>query len=223
MLERSGFRTRIALDGESGLVEIRTTAPDLVLLDIAMPEMDGWQVLGALKEDPRLANIPVVVISVADEAAEGLALGAVDWLTKPVSAEALTAAAGRICRVHAEPRVLVFSDQIDVIEPVGDTLDDLGISCLFFESPDNLPDLQTFGPDILMIDLSSRFGRPEVLERLKSQSNWMEMKVVLLASPSDDTGTGQEPRIDPALPPDDLLREVSRFVRPHRGGDAAAA
>ena len=86
-----------------------------------------------------------------------------------------------------------------------------------------LPDLQTFGPDILMIDLSSRFGRPEVLERLKSQSNWMEMKVVLLASPSDDTGTGQEPRIDPALPPDDLLREVSKFVRPPRSGDAAAA
>ena len=116
-----------------------------------------------------------------------------------------------------------------MIEPVGDTLDDLGISCLFFESPDNLPDLQTFGPDILMIDISSRFGSPEVLERLKSQSNWMEMKVVLLASPSDDTGIGTgtgigpEPRIDPALPPGDLLREVSKFVRLQRNGDAAAA
>lgn len=223
VLERSGFRTRVAQDGESGLAEVRTTVPDLILLDIAMPEMDGWQVLGALKEDPRLANIPVVIVSVTDEAAQGLALGAVDWLTKPVSAEALTSAAARISRVHAEPRVLVFSDQIDVIEPVGDTLDDLGISCLFFESPDNLPDLQTFGPDILMIDISSRFGRPEVLERLKSQSNWMEMKVVLLASPSEDGGSGPEPRIDPALPPDDLLREVSKFVRPQRSDDAAAA
>ena len=223
VLERSGYRTRIALNGESGLAEIRAVKPDLVLLDIAMPEMDGWQVLGALKSDPDLMDVPVVIISVTDDAARGLALGAVDWLTKPVSAEALTAAASRVCAGRAEPRVLVFSDQVDVIEPVGDTLDDLGISCLFFESPDHLPDLQTFGPDVLMIDLSSRFGRPEVLERLKSQSNWMEMKVVLLASPGEDAGSGQEPRIDPALPPDDLLREMSKFVRPGRASDAAAA
>ena len=223
VLERSGYRTRTALDGQAGLSEIRQSLPDLVLLDIAMPEMDGWQVLKAMKADAVLSGIPVVVISVTDDADRGFALGAVDWLTKPVSAEALTASAARICRGNAESRVLVFSDQIDVIEPVGDTLDDLGISCLFFESPDNLPDLQTFGPDILMIDLSSRFGQLEVLDRLKAQSNWMDMKIVLLASPSLDTGDTHGPRIDPALPPDDLLREMSKFVRPARPGDSAVA
>lgn len=222
VLGRSGYQTRAASNGSDGLDMIREARPDLVLLDIAMPEMDGWSVLAALKAEPELIDIPVVVVSVTDNAERGLALGAVDWLIKPVSAEALTETAGRLRRGTSNPRVLVFSDQIDVIEPVGDTLDDLGITCLFFESPDHLPDLQTFGPNVLMIDLSSRFGTPEVLDRLKAQSQWTEMQVVLLAGPAEADGvTG--PRIDPALPADDLQREIAKLVGHGQGASVAAA
>ncbi len=215
VLGRSGYRTRAAANGSDGLQIISETLPDLVLLDIAMPEMDGWDVLARMKAEPELVDIPVVVVSVTDSAERGLALGAVDWLIKPVSPEALTAAAGRLRRGARDPRVLVFSDQVDVIEPIGDTLDDLGITCLFFESPDHLPDLQTFGPNVLMIDLGSQFGKPEVLDRLKAQSHWAEMKVVLLAGPTDRADQ-QGPRIDPGLPPDDLLREITKIVAPAR-------
>lgn len=222
VLGRSGYRTRAASNGGDGLEMIRDARPDLVLLDIAMPEMDGWSVLTALKAEPELADIPVVVVSVTDNAERGMALGAVDWLIKPVSAEALTATAGRLRRGASDPRVLVFSDQIDVIEPVGDTLDDLGITCLFFESPDNLPDLQTFGPDVLMIDLSSPFGTPDVLDRLKAQSQWSDMQVVLLAGPAEADGHAGA-RIDPGLPPDDLQREIAKLVVRGRRASVAAA
>ncbi|MDF1719558.1 MAG: ATP-binding protein [Minwuia sp.] len=222
VLERSGYRTRMATDGDAGLAVIRALLPDLVVLDIAMPGMDGWDVMAALKAEPELAEIPVVVASVNDQAERGLALGAVDWLIKPVSAEALTETAARLRRNTGFPRVLVFSDQIDVIEPVSDTLDDMGITCLFFESPDHLPDLQTFGPDVLMIDLNSCFGNPDVLDRLKAQSQWSEMRVVLLAAPAD-TGHELRPSIDPRLPPEDLLREIEKFVTPARKAVVAAA
>jgi signal transduction histidine kinase len=78
-----------ARDGQSGLEAIRRDRPSAVLLDIRMPGLDGWEVLRELKQDPRTAHIPVVVVSIVDERARGAALGAAGYLVKPVSREDL--------------------------------------------------------------------------------------------------------------------------------------
>ena len=90
IVTRHGLRVLTAGSGEEGLRLIREVRPDIVLLDVLMPRMDGWSVLTSLKSDPELAEIPVMVVSVTDERDLGYALGAVEYLVKPVSPERLS-------------------------------------------------------------------------------------------------------------------------------------
>jgi len=90
-LSREGFRVEEAPDGDTALRRARTARPDVITLDVLMPGMDGWAVLTALKADPELSGIPVVMLSVVDEKHIGFALGASDFLTKPIERERLVA------------------------------------------------------------------------------------------------------------------------------------
>ncbi len=83
-LEREGFAVRTASDGRIGIELARTLHPRAILLDVMMPQMDGWSVLGALKADPELATIPVVMVTFVNEPGLGEALGAADTVLKPV-------------------------------------------------------------------------------------------------------------------------------------------
>ncbi|MEI7553869.1 response regulator [Candidatus Chlorohelix sp.] len=81
-----GFEVISAKDGKEGLDKIRSEFPDLVILDVMMPEMDGWQVLRELEKEPETAGIPVIMLTAkaADEDyIYGLEEGAVEYLTKP--------------------------------------------------------------------------------------------------------------------------------------------
>ncbi len=83
-LQRAGYHVAVAATGEQGLAAARTGDPEAILLDIDLPGIDGWQVLAELKRDERLRHIPVLIVSVNDDTAIGLALGAVDYFVKPV-------------------------------------------------------------------------------------------------------------------------------------------
>ncbi len=83
-LQRAGYQVTVAVTGEQGLATARTCDPEAILLDIDLPGIDGWQVLSDLKHDDRLQHVPVLIISVHDDAEIGLALGAVDYFVKPV-------------------------------------------------------------------------------------------------------------------------------------------
>jgi signal transduction histidine kinase/CheY-like chemotaxis protein len=83
-LRREGFAVRTAADGEKGLRMAREFRPTAVLLDVMMPRMDGWSVLSALKADPELAQIPVLMVTIVQEKGLAFSLGASDYLTKPI-------------------------------------------------------------------------------------------------------------------------------------------
>ncbi len=83
-LEHEGFAVRTAADGHAGLELARQLRPRAILLDVMMPQMDGWSVLSALKADPELAPIPVVMASFVNEPALASALGAADYVLKPL-------------------------------------------------------------------------------------------------------------------------------------------
>ena len=96
MIHRQGYRALAAVDGESGLQLAREHRPTGILLDVALPAMDGWTVLDKLKADDTTRAIPVHFISATDSSTHGLERGAVGFLTKPVSRESIGTALERL-------------------------------------------------------------------------------------------------------------------------------
>src|SRR5215210_2345440 len=85
-LEGDGFEVISAANGKEGLEKIKSDSPDLVVLDVMMPEMDGWEVLRRIEQDPNIAGLPVIMLTAkaADEDyIHGLEEGAVEYITKP--------------------------------------------------------------------------------------------------------------------------------------------
>jgi PAS domain S-box-containing protein len=109
-LRRAGFRVIEAADGRAGLEAARATKPDVITLDVLMPQMDGWTVLKELKSDPELADIPVIMATITDERNLGIALGASEYLTKPIDRDRLAAVLARYSRSEGPRRVLVVED-----------------------------------------------------------------------------------------------------------------
>jgi len=95
-LDGTAIRVLRARDGAEALELIRQTLPAAVVLDIRLPKLDGWQVLTELKADPATAAIPVVIVSVVDDRPRGLALGAAEYLLKPIGREELVDALRRV-------------------------------------------------------------------------------------------------------------------------------
>ncbi|MEG4028922.1 MULTISPECIES: response regulator [unclassified Microcoleus] len=90
-LSRQGLHIEVAGSGEQALRLAKQLRPDAITLDVIMPGMDGWAVLSALKADPDLAEIPVILLSFVGNKSLGFALGASDYLTKPVDGKRLAA------------------------------------------------------------------------------------------------------------------------------------
>ena len=112
-LQREGYRVQGIRDGDEGLQTIRREVPDLVLLDLMLPGLDGLQVCRRLKEDSATRNIPIIIVSAKGEESDvvaGLEMGADDYVTKPFSPRELLA------RVRA---VLRRSQPEDVAEQSG--------------------------------------------------------------------------------------------------------
>ncbi|GAB1391744.1 MAG: hypothetical protein AMXMBFR78_35660 [Rubrivivax sp.] len=88
VLEREGFAVRAVLDGEAALRELRADAPDLLVLDLMLPRMNGFEVLKAVKSDPALAAVPVIVLTAKGQAQDRRMveeIGAEGFMTKPFS------------------------------------------------------------------------------------------------------------------------------------------
>ena len=86
---REGYQLFTAGTGEEGLNLAREKRPDLITLEVVMPGIDGWTVLKSLKADPQLSGIPVVMLSISDDRDRGMAMGAADYLVKPVDRDRL--------------------------------------------------------------------------------------------------------------------------------------
>ena len=101
-LDGAGVQTVLARDGAEGIAAVRRHHPAAVVLDIRLPGMDGWGVLEALKADPATAAAPVVVVTILDERAQALALGAAEYLVKPVGREDVLGALRRVGALPAD-------------------------------------------------------------------------------------------------------------------------
>ncbi len=94
LLEKNGFDTLVADSGEDGIRQATSSRPDLILMDVVMPGMNGFQATRKLTQDPRTSTIPVIMITTKDQETDklwGMRQGAVEYLVKPVSEKQLVA------------------------------------------------------------------------------------------------------------------------------------
>jgi CheY-like chemotaxis protein/anti-sigma regulatory factor (Ser/Thr protein kinase) len=182
-LPREGFRVEGATDGASGMERARELMPDVILLDVLMPGLDGWSVLTSLKEDPELSGIPVVMISMIDDRRLGFALGATDYLTKPVQSPRLLGVLRRLCPTSGGT-VLIVDDDPDARDRLARTIREAGWST---EEAENgvraLSRLDDVRPDLILLDLvMPEMDGFEFLDALRARADGAQPPVVVLTA-----------------------------------------
>ena len=115
-LSREGFEVVTAGGGLEGLEFARDLHPSVITLDVFMPDMDGWSVLQAIKQDAELSHIPVIMMTISDEKQKGFTLGASGYLTKPVDRAQLAQLLHRFKTMAGTPRVLIVEDDLNARE-----------------------------------------------------------------------------------------------------------
>jgi CheY-like chemotaxis protein len=121
-LSKDGVRVATAVSGDEGLQLAKTLHPMAITLDVMLPGMDGWSVLTALKAAPEVADIPVIMLTIVDNRNRGYALGASDYLTKPIDRKRLAALLQKYGCAYPPCPVLIVEDEADVREMLRRTL-----------------------------------------------------------------------------------------------------
>jgi signal transduction histidine kinase/DNA-binding response OmpR family regulator len=186
-LEAAGARVVGARDGEEGLDTVRRLSPAGVILDILLPGIDGWEVLAQLKADPRTAPIPVIVVSMLDERGRGFALGAAEYLVKPVGKEQLRAALYRAAaRPERKHTVVAVDDDPLAIELVRANLETEGWTVLGAATgQEGLALIRERQPSAVLLDLlMPGMDGFEVVEALRAEPDTKSIPVVILTSKS---------------------------------------
>jgi len=221
MLTSQGFRVAHAMDGRQGLTRTRELKPAILILDIKMPGMDGWEVISALKAEEELAKIPVILFSVTDTRQQGYALGA-DYLAKPIDRRQLAEVLAKYRGEKASPTCLVVDDDAGQRGILRKLLEDERWAVR--EAENGLVALRQVAeeePQLILLDLImpqlDGFG---FLGQMRKNSNWREIPVVVLTAM--DLGSEERARLNggvervlqkSALSLDELRQEIQSVAR----------
>ena len=221
-LSKDGFRVKTVSEGEEGLRLARELQPDVITLDVMMPGLDGWAVLTELKADPALADIPVVMLTIVDNKNLGYALGASDYLTKPIQRERLLAVLEKYRR-HPQPGpVLVVEDDPETREILRRLLEKEGCQVIAAENGRvALERLAESQPMLILLDLMMpEMDGFQFVDRVRQHENWRTIPIVVVTAKDltkEDrlrlNGYVQEIIRKDACPRDELLAEVSELVK----------
>ncbi|HEY2532774.1 MAG TPA: response regulator, partial [Xanthobacteraceae bacterium] len=170
--------------GVDGLRRARELRPAAIILDIVMPDIDGWTVLAALKDEPKLADIPVVIVTIVDEQRSGIALGATGYLTKPIDRERLIAILSRLRAAGTPGRILVVEDDEEQRQLVRAILGSQGWRVR--EAANGRLALDAVAaelPDVILLDLMMpEMDGFELVAALQAKAAWREIPVVVVTA-----------------------------------------
>jgi PAS domain S-box-containing protein len=184
-LSREGFFVATARGGEEGLRLARDLRPTAITLDVMMPGMDGWSVLSALKADPEVAGIPVIMLTLVNDKNLGFALGASDYLSKPLDRSRLVEAVRSRCSKVAELRgLLLVEDHADTRDLVRRTMEKDG--WVIHEAANGhaaLAALERNPCDLILLDLMMPdMDGFEFLTELRQHEAWRSIPVVVITA-----------------------------------------
>jgi signal transduction histidine kinase/DNA-binding response OmpR family regulator len=220
-LGREGVHVVTAASGEEGLRLAHALHPVAITLDVLMPGMDGWTVLAALKADPALADIPVIMLTIIDNQHMGYTLGATDYLTKPIDWNRLVSLLRKYDCAFPPCRVLVVEDEADMRNILRRMLERAGwVVAEAANGHEALERLAEDRPHLILLDLMM----PEMdgfvfVEVLRQQDAWRSIPVVVVTAkdltPDDRqrlNGYVEQILQKGAYSQEALLHEVQRLV-----------
>jgi CheY-like chemotaxis protein len=184
-IAREGYRLLHAYDGAEALEVARREKPDVITLDVMMPKLDGWTVLGKLKSDPALASIPVIMLTIVDERTLGYSLGAAEYMTKPIDRNRLLDLLRRFAAKASEAVVLVVDDSEDVRAVVRQTVEKSGLKTVEAENGQAALDWLSKNPmpALVLLDLMMPvMDGFAFLERVQSIPSLSRMPIVVLTA-----------------------------------------
>lgn len=183
-LQRSGYAVRVAANGEEAMQLARTLRPDVVTLDVLMPQMDGWAVLSAMKEDAVLAEIPVIMATIVDNQSIGFSLGAADYLIKPIDRDRLVRAVEKCCPSGAPRHVLIIEDDAPTSELMARAL--LQIDCTVTQAENGRVGLERLNealPDAILLDLMMpEMDGFEFIAQVRAEARWRRIPVIVVTA-----------------------------------------
>jgi adenylate cyclase len=221
-LKAEGFSVVTAAAGVEGLKLARELRPTAITLDVIMPDLDGWSVLAALRQDPELAEIPVIMITIVDEHRRGVALGAAGYLTKPIDRERLHRLVSRFRAPVPPTRVLVVEDDAVQRERMRGWLEGPQWTVREAENGrDALNRIQESKPDVILLDLMM----PEmdgfaVVAALQKEAGWQDIPVIVITA--RDLDAKDRERLNAGVQfvlvkerfrPADLVERIRRLVQ----------
>jgi PAS domain S-box-containing protein len=183
-LEEQRIPVVAAAGGIEGLRKARELRPAAIALDVLMSDLSGWDVLAALKSDPELASVPVIVTTIVDEPNKGLALGAADYLTKPIDRERLLRSLARYVTPGRPARVLIVEDDPaqcefmrTALEAAGYVVDEAG------DGHAGLAQLKANTPNVIVLDLMMpRMDGFEFAAALQQDASWRRLPVIVVTA-----------------------------------------
>jgi CheY-like chemotaxis protein len=218
MLGKEGFSLLSGYSGAEGLALAKSYKPDVILLDVMMPGMDGWKVLEELKRDARLSSVPVIMLTMLDNDWQSIERGAKTQLGKPVNRQELLGEIIRSVRMPSQCRILLVDHNANERETMRKSLEERGWLVDEAESGKvALAKIREQRPSLILLDLLlPEMDGIEVISELRKRSDWRTIPVVLLTSRAVGPDRHAEP-IRGVVPKsasseEELLKAVSSIV-----------
>ena len=221
-LRAEGFSVVTASGGLEGLKLAKEVHPSVITLDVIMPDLDGWSVLAALRQDSELSEIPVIMVTILDQQRRGVALGAAGYLTKPIDREQLHRLVERF-RAPAQPtRVLLVEDDSFQRERMHAWLESQRwVVQEAANGREALDRLQQSKPDLILLDLMMpEMDGFQVVATLQKEAGWRDIPVIVItaldldAKDHDRLNSGvQSVLVKETLQPADLVERIRRLAQ----------
>jgi hypothetical protein len=183
-LNRKGFPVECASSGEEGLRLARELHPMAIILDVMMPGMDGWAVLSTLKSEEEVKDIPVVMLTIVDDKNLGYALGATDYLIKPVDRDRLNEILAKFRNVPPPRSALVVDDEVPARKMLTQILEKERWNVVQAENGlEALERIAKQRPDLILLDLvMPKMNGYQFLAELRNHDKWRSIPIIVVTA-----------------------------------------
>ncbi|MEE8185362.1 MAG: response regulator, partial [Thermodesulfobacteriota bacterium] len=188
-LDAKGYNVREAKDGMDAITQVKKQRPNLIILDIKMPKLNGFDVAAVLKNDPNTMDIPIMVLSIIEDKERGYRIGVDRYFTKPINTDELLREAGVLISQGASRKsVLVVDEDESTVKTLAEVLEAKGYTVAgAFDGKGCIEKAKSEKPDMIIVDAFIS-DRHDIIKTLRFEKGLENVYFVLMGKGADDSG-----------------------------------